>query len=141
MSKIDQIDIGKGTPLQRSFSDLPSTFSHVPKSNVLREGNHEQCFSTVCKSSNSQRSLIFVAPAFTALRGIYTVRAVLSSLNFPYLTPVSVPEGVLFTAKGNFQRPHPTLPQGPVGIFQLQFPSPSLLSPTLGATCCSQHSR
>ena len=58
------------TPLQRSFSSSLPIFSPVPKSKVPKEGNLEQCFSMVCKSSNSRRSLIFVHPAFTALRGL-----------------------------------------------------------------------
>ena len=117
---IDLIDAGKGTPLQRSFSDSLPTFSHVPKS---KEGNRQQCFSMVGKSSNSRPSLIFV-PSSTppphllkaALQGIYTAGIVPSFLNFPCLTPVSMPERVLLTAKGDFQRPHPTLPRDPATI-------------------------
>ena len=79
MSKTDQIDIDKGTPSQRSFSNLLPTFSHVPKS---KEGNRQQCFSMVGESSNSRPSLIFV-PSSTpvphllkaALQGIYTAKA------------------------------------------------------------------
>lgn len=64
--KIDQIDIGKGTPLQKVSPNLPSTFSHVPKSST-KEGNHEQCFSMVYKSYNSRPSCVclfffFVVP-------------------------------------------------------------------------------
>ena len=61
--QVDQRDTGKGTPLQRAFSNSLPTFFHVPKSKVPREGNHEQRFSMVCKSSNSRPSLVFVPPA------------------------------------------------------------------------------
>ena len=44
-----------------------------------------------------------------------------SFLNFPCFTPVSVPKRVLLTAKGDFQRPRPTLFQDCALIFQLQF--------------------
>ena len=125
--QIDQIDTGKGTPLQRSFSNSLPTFFHGPKSKILREGNHEQCFSMVCKSSSSQPSLIFVPSAFrTYAKGIYMASTVPSFLNFPCLTPVSIPERVLLTSKGDFLRPHPTLlhDHEPMLIFQLQFHYP-----------------
>ena len=57
----------------------------------------------------------------STLRGINTAGIVLSSLNFPYLTPVSAPERVWLSAKGDFKRPHPTLLQDHMLIFQLQF--------------------
>ena len=44
---------------------------------------------------------------------------------FPIFNP-SFNERVLFTAKGDFQRPHPTLLQNHVPKSQLQFRSPSL---------------
>jgi len=53
------------------------------------------------------------------LRGIYMAGIVPSFLNFPCLTPASMPERVLLTAKGDFQRPHSTLPQDRAPIFQL----------------------
>ena len=42
-----------------------------------------------------------------------------SFLNFPCLTPVSMPERVLLTEKGDFQSPHSTPPQDRAPIFQL----------------------
>ena len=136
-AQVDQIDTGKEVSL---IHYLPSAM--FLKLKYQEKGTMSNVSQRFVKAPVAGPHLyLFPSLLKAALRGIYTVRAVLSSLNFPYLTPVSVPEGVLFTAKGNFQRPHPTLPQGPAGIFQLQFPSPSLLSPTLGATCCSQHSR
>ena len=43
-----------------------------------------------------------------AARGIYMASTVPSFLNFPCLTPVSIPERALLTTKGDFLRPHPS---------------------------------
>ena len=139
MSKIDQIDIDKGTPSQRSFSNLLPTFSHVPKSRVLGEGNHEQCFSMVCKSSNSRPSLFFFffcrSPFFppphlpSPRPHNNTAGIVLSFLNFLYLTPLSMPESGIYR-KGGFSEASPHSSSGPCtsGLlsFSLAHGNPSL---------------
>ena len=147
MSKIDQIDIDKGTPSQRSFSNLLPTVSHVPKSKVLGEGNHEQCFSMVCKSSNSRPSLIYLfiyflsfpllpIPSSPASRPHNnTAGIVLSFLNFVYLTTLLMPESVIYH-KGGFSEASPHSSSGPCtsGLFSfsLAHGNPSLSEPHSG---------
>ena len=91
--QIDQIDTGKGTPLQRSFSNLLPTLSHVPKSKVPREGNHGNVSQWFVKAPLAGPHLfLFPLLSKAALRGIYMAGIVPSFLNFPYLTPVSMRE-------------------------------------------------
>ena len=82
-AQVDQIDTGKEVSLIHYL-----TFSHVPKSKVPREGNHEQRFSTVCKSSNSWPSLIFVPLAFKSYLKRHIYGRYCSELSeFPMLNP------------------------------------------------------
>ena len=122
-AQVDQIDTGKGTPLQRSFSDSLSTFSHVPKSKYQEKGTTSNVSRWFVKAPIAGPHL-FLFPSLLepALRPIYMASIVPSYLNFPCLTPVSVPERVLLTAEGDFQRPYPTHLQNRAPIFQLQFP-------------------
>ena len=108
------------TPLQRSFSSSLPIFSPVPKSKVPREGNLEQCFSMVCKSSNSLPSLNFVPSALKSCLKRHICGRYCSELSeFPMLnTGFNAWESVTYP-KGDFQRPPPILPQDPVPIFQL----------------------
>ena len=102
-AQVDQIDTGKGTPLQRSFSDSLSTFSHVPKSKYQEKGTTSNVSRWFVKAPIAGPHL-FLFPSLLepALRPIYMASIVPSYLNFPCLTPVSVPERVLLTAEGDF---------------------------------------
>ena len=65
-----------------------STFSHVPKSKVLRDRNHKQSFSVVCKSHSSWPSLVFVPTTFKSRLKRHTYGQYCSELpEFPVLNP------------------------------------------------------
>ena len=83
-AQVDQIDTGKGTPLQRSFSDSLSTFSHVPKSREGTMSNVSQWF--VKAPIAGPRLFLFPSLLEPALRGIYGQYC--SELSeFPMLNP------------------------------------------------------
>ena len=110
-AQVNQIDTGKGTPLQRGFSNSLSTFSHVRKSKEK---------GTIISVSQWFVTAPIAGPHLL-LFPLLSKAAFCSQLSeFP--RPVSMPERVSFTAKGGFQRPHPTLLQDQAPpIFQLQF--------------------
>ena len=60
---------------------------------------------------------LFLLPLLSkaALRGIYTAGIVRSFLNFPCLTPVSVPESITFH-KGGFSEASPHSSPGPSAV-------------------------
>ena len=144
--QVDQIDTGKGTPLQRSFSNSLPTFFHGPKSKILREGNHEQCFSMVCKSSSSRPSLIFVPPAFRTCCKRHIYGQYCSKLSeFPMLNSsfntwesITYHKGGFSEASSLFFR---TVSRYWYFTCSFVLHNPSLFSPMLGATCWNQFSR
>ena len=114
-AQVDQIDTGKEVSLIHYL-----TFSHVPKSKVTEKGTMSNVSQRFVKAPIAGPHLyLFPSLLKATLRGIYMAGIVPSFLNFPCLTPASMPERVLLTAKGDFQRPHSTLPQDRAPTFQL----------------------
>ena len=132
------------TPLQRSFSSSLPIFSPFLNLKYQEKGTLSSVSQWFVKAPIACPHLILFPLLWkAALRGIYMAGIVLSFLNFPCLTLVSMPERVLLTQKEIFRGLPPFFLRTLCRYFNFSFAlgDPSLLSPTLGATCCSQRSR
>ena len=114
-AQVDQIDTGKEVSL---IHYLPSAM--FLKLKYQEKGTMSNVSQRFVKAPVAGPHLyLFPSLLKAALRGIYMAGIVPYFPNFPCLTPVSMPERVLLTAKGDFQRPHSTLPQDRAPTFQL----------------------
>ena len=110
-AQVDQIDTGKEVSLSH----------YLPSAMFLKLKYQEK--GTMSNVSQRFVKALNVSPHFffhpllskAAVRGIYTGGIVRSFLNFPYSTPVSMPESITYR-KGGFPEASPRSSPGPCAV-------------------------